>query len=624
MAINVGSELNPGYMQSTHALNDTSGVSSVEMVVSRDIAGELKSGQILSGEVVNVDGNQIEIKLSDSGLLKARLDAGINILKGQTVSFEVNKGSGNVTLRPLYANLSANPSVTNALKEASMPLTNTNMRMVSTMMEEGMSVNKNALWDMFRSVSHNPEVSVESAVQLTKLNLPIDEITAGQLENYKNFEHQIIKDVTNLTDGIVSLYEDGLNNDKGDYSLAASALELINTGEGVEGRELFEALTKGIGDNSVNVGDGSAEFLSDLKQLMGAEGVDIGDAKELLPEAVNTDGVATNRIVTGEITPGEITAGEISPGEITPGEVTTDVATRDTQLPAEEVFEREESVLSRSEREKIADSFEALGIDEKTAEGIRDGSVSDKTLTVFAKEYVKALNEDTLPDTFSPKIKDEINKMLSSPLFKKVIGSEYSGQFVLKPKEVAEDGKIEELYRRILEQSKAAITTLSNAGRESSTAVMSANNMTDNVNFMNQLNQMLAYVQLPLRMNNENAHGDLYVYTRKKKLINNDGNVSALLHLDMENLGPMDVYVALRGEKVNTHFYMQDEKLLDFIEANIDILNDRLTKKGYDMTTTVTTKDAAEEPVSMAEEFLRPEEGMVNSTLSKLSFDVRA
>ncbi len=146
----------------------------------------------------------------------------------------------------------------------------------------------------------------------------------------------------------------------------------------------------------------------------------------------------------------------------------------------------------------------------------------------------------------------------------------------------------------------------------------------DNVQFMNQLNEMMAYVQLPLKMSEENAHGDLYVYANRKKLAENDGNFSALLHLDMEHLGPMDVYVAMQKEKVSTHFYMQDEELLDFIEANIHILNERLTKKGYQMNTSVSIRDT-DEKNSVIDEFLKQEnDGTVAPLLSTKSFDVRA
>ena len=93
---------------------------------------------------------------------------------------------------------------------------------------------------------------------------------------------------------------------------------------------------------------------------------------------------------------------------------------------------------------------------------------------------------------------------------------------------------------------------------------------------------MAQYVQLPLKMNGSEATGDLYVYTDKKSLARNDGNVSALLHLDMKNLGPMDVYASITpGNNVYTKFYLADDSIIDLINDNIHILNERLDGRGY-------------------------------------------
>ena len=199
-------------------------------------------------------------------------------------------------------------------------------------------------------------------------------------------------------------------------------------------------------------------------------------------------------------------------------------------------------------------------------------------------------------------------------------------QMLLNPADVSREGAVEELYKQLAEQSQKAIEILKNAGQAGSEVMKSAQNINDNVNFMNQLNQMAAYVQLPVRMARENAHGELYVYTKKKNLLNKDGNVSAFLHLDMDNLGPMDVYVAMQKNKVNTNFYFNDEAALDLIEANIGILDARLQKKGYNMSTTVTMKKPDEPQKTVVGEMLKEKSnGLVGGPIrSRLSFDIRA
>ncbi len=66
---------------------------------------------------------------------------------------------------------------------------------------------------------------------------------------------------------------------------------------------------------------------------------------------------------------------------------------------------------------------------------------------------------------------------------------------------------------------------------------------------MNQINEMYHYVQLPLKMNQEGANGDLYVYKRKQQKTGEDGKLTALLHLSMPVLGNMDVFLSLENQK---------------------------------------------------------------------------
>ena len=146
--------------------------------------------------------------------------------------------------------------------------------------------------------------------------------------------------------------------------------------------------------------------------------------------------------------------------------------------------------------------------------------------------------------------------------------------------------------------------------------------MSQNVDFLQQLNQMYSYVQLPLRLQQRDAHGDLYVYTNKKNLANKEGNVSALLHLDMEHLGPVDVYVAMQSNKVNTKFYLRDDDMIDFLAAHMDILTDRLRKRGYECSYAMTTREEKTKETTKGglDPLLGQERGVM---LSRYAFDVR-
>ena len=48
---------------------------------------------------------------------------------------------------------------------------------------------------------------------------------------------------------------------------------------------------------------------------------------------------------------------------------------------------------------------------------------------------------------------------------------------------------------------------------------------------------------MPVKFSKSEGNGELYVFTNKKNLARKTDNISAMLHLDMDNLKSMDIYV---------------------------------------------------------------------------------
>ena len=128
--------------------------------------------------------------------------------------------------------------------------------------------------------------------------------------------------------------------------------------------------------------------------------------------------------------------------------------------------------------------------------------------------------------------------------------------------------------------------------------------MRENLQFMQQLNQQFVYAQLPMRMNEQDANSELYVYANRKKLQQGKDGVKVLLHLDMPHLGSTDILVRLKDKKLHADFTMADETAVSLVADNMEELAQNLTKKGYVYTNRVekavkqTDIDRKERPVS--------------------------
>ena len=267
-------------------------------------------------------------------------------------------------------------------------------------------------------------------------------------------------------------------------------------------------------------------------------------------------------------------------------------------------------ILSSTEKQTLLSDFKEIGISQKTLSLFESGQINTKQFAVL-------LQSESLSS-------EQLTKLFESKEFGKLLQNELADQMLLKPEQLAKED-IEQYYKNLKNQTEKLFQLLENTGRADTPAAKSLQSLNKNVDFLNQLNQMFTYVQLPLKMGEDAAHGDLYVYTNKKNLMKKDGNVSALLHLDMPHLGMVDVYVAMQSERVSTKFYLQDEVMLDFLEEHMNVLTERLQKKGYQASAQVVLKEAGETENTIMQEILKQDKNIPEmSRIATRSFDVRA
>ena len=603
--------------------------------VSVSVKGlDLKTGQTISGQVIEVDGKDIKLLLSNNQTINAKLEGNINALLGQTLSFEVkNTEDGLTSLRPLYTNLNNSMNVTNALSSAGLPVTDNYSRMVSAMMDENMPINKQAIHDMSKQINSFKDANPETVVRLTKLGLSVNELTINQFENYKGLERQIIGNVDTIADGFAKMISDSLSQAVKDNNITDISSKInASLAETAEGNVKNKNLLSTFLDSITGQNKDSMQLKADLALV---------DNEALTGEKIKADIFDTTKAILELINPKDSSDTVIS------NEMKAFVAEFSNEMKtfAAEFSKEFKEVLNENSGETNSDgnvtkdlgresilnelNKEILNNQENKSDVIKffnvntDKEITGESVLKLSTDLLNILNKDK--NLFPDDVKTKLLKLLSSEEFSGLIKDNLSKQMLLKPEEAATSKNIEDLYSKIINNTDKALSVLESLNSKNAEIAEAANNIKENVQFMNELNHAVTYVQLPLLMNNKSAHGDLYVYTNKRSLKNNDGNISALLHLDMDNLGPMDIYVSLVNKtKLSTHFYLQDDETIDFIEKHIDYLNKRLSDKGYDLSMNVSVKNKPKEATDITEEFFKDDPKTQGSVAVKVSFDVRA
>ena len=265
----------------------------------------------------------------------------------------------------------------------------------------------------------------------------------------------------------------------------------------------------------------------------------------------------------------------------------------------------------------LSDVLQKAGVSEETVNACLKGELP-------AKELLTELGRLVKDGRLSTEQKNGILELLKDNEFLENLKKGLTEKFLLTPDEVGEDGQVEKLYERLDSQLSRMNQALQGMAKENPALSQSIQNLSSNVEFMNQLNQMFTYVQLPLKLSGQEAAGELYVYTNKKNLAKKDGQVSALLHLDLEHLGEIDIHVSLRDSHVSTKFCLSDEKALDLVAANIDTLNQRLMKRGYSVDASFEQKDKAQHPIDEMLDRDKKVSSKEKVLISSSSFDARA
>ena len=248
---------------------------------------------------------------------------------------------------------------------------------------------------------------------------------------------------------------------------------------------------------------------------------------------------------------------------------------------------------------------------------IKENPGAEKTQEAPQLQNLQKLLKQGLETKDIPLLRSILHNSKVAELPTKLLADRWS----IKPEDVESPEKVEELYQKLGKQLKGLSNLLEENGQRGSSAYQNVTNLSQNVDFLQQINQTYAYIQLPLHLRQgEHKTGELFVYTNKKNLARKDGQVSALLHLDMEHLGPLDVYVALKDTKVSTKFYVQNDAILDYLEANMDVLTERLQKRGYDCKCETTLHTELQQTAQAMTPLLKTE-GSV--PVAQYAFDVR-
>ncbi|HCI94449.1 MAG TPA: flagellar hook-length control protein FliK, partial [Eubacterium sp.] len=526
------------------------GAKGVEKLVSS--LNEMSKGMIFEGTVSSVRGNQVKLALSNGQQILARLAGKFSFEQGQSVFFQVkNNDGGTIEIKPYTVDgEGVNLTLMDALKAAGLPVDGTNLSMVNKMMEEQMPIDKISLNQMYQLVQDNKGINVTTLVELKRLGIEINQVNAAQFENYANDKQAI----TIAMDSLIEELPNALSaEDLSMYKLVSQARDILNI------------VTDGLPEDAFisNEDADMSQYEAIMRDNQSAPVVKKHFNIAELFESLNS--------VSGESQDIQTTQ------KINNSSVIDNIFLQGNEAKSNTIG----FILSDKQIEELNEQVRKLLPD-----------LQENNISLYSEDssVVGILNDINSMLENTPANADALRQLFSGEAFKLMLKETLEQQWMIKPGDLEKNPKkIDGLYDKIEKQIINMENILKTSGVVNPKAEALADNIRGNIEFMNQINEAYTYMQVPLRMNEGNASGQLYVYTNKKSISDPDKELSAFLHLDLEYLGGTDVSIKMLHRKVTTNFYLDSDESYAMVKQFLPVLEKRLQDKGYNCELTVNS-----------------------------------
>ena len=588
----------------------------------------LTKGQVFSGQVTNISPGELTLELENGQTLTAKYDNNSELSIGDGARFKVvDREDGQITLKTLQSGNTLDNVVYKALESSGLPFSSKNEELVTALLRNEYPVSRQMINGMLQQSLKNPDISMSNLVLMNKAGLDINPESTKLFEMYSNGRTELavateqnFNDMLSMIEGLLS---DG--NIEGSAKLASDMIDIFNIGK--EPDELVLTLVAG---NETDVPVITPNNLSEMLDSLVDNDVPLSDNALTQTETdINVTNLNKNTQISSILTEEQrleiFTLFENADVDVDAAKLQNlikgDIGISDLSDLLKTLPESEQVKLNPI-MEHIADltGKELLMPNEILAGYLPESA----TLSEAANHIKNLLTTNSVP----PDIKQAL---LKSDDFQKTLKMLMHTDWTLSAEELTEKDAVNNLYKRIDEQIDRLKTLADNASGPASSKLSADLGQTkQNMNFMNDMNQMYNFTELPIRMNGQTATGDLYVYSDKHRRRTSGGNgISCLLHLDMANLGGMNIRIELNEGQVSTRFFLKDDDSGRLITKHLDELDAAMTKQGFNpKSEVVKTTDKEDEKKLKSGEFnlvtdFIPSE-VESNNYSRYTFDMRA
>lgn len=563
----------------------------------------LKEGTVFKGEILDIAGDKVTISLEDQAKLQARLQDGVELGVGDQLLFSVKENNqSQVLIKPMFDSLysAQTQMLEKVLQSAGLSPTEKNFAVSKELMDAGMPLDKGSIVKVLSQSMKFEGAGLSTLVALNKMNIPVTQENIAQYERYENYSHQLSNDIEQTAQSIAD-FTSMLPPDLTGEQLLDVTNQILN----VFSKEQDANTT--VQEESEN--DMPKEAVTTLPEQE-ENGTQSTIGLNSILEKTKTEsfyGIKNEEVIKQESSLKEEKQIEQNP----------------VGLQEENMVEEKEKPIQIASKEfamkmdvepellKTIDvKMEQAGFTDIERQNLAKQS---ETPLDLMKNLTTALQEKGA-DTFF------VNQILNADGFKAMLLKTVKDNWAMDPQNMKHPKEIDDLYEKIDKQSKEFEQAIQTKGGDTQSFQQNSQNMRQNMSFMEQLNQQMIYAQMPLKLSNQNANSELFVYADKRRLVEKKDGISVMLHLDMDHLGTTDVKVTLTGLNVHARFYFNEQESVDIVVENMEQLEESLKKRGFSLSNEVVKRQPKESINKVVDEII---DENAEKSVKRFTFDVK-
>lgn len=541
---------------------------------SPDRLGETpKEGTVLKGQIVDASQNKVSIRLENGATMEARLTGANTFSIGEEISFVVKEsGVEQVLITPLMdSGAQSTKQLMAILSEAGLPQTEENVEMLKEMINKDLPIDQETLKQMSKLIAKHADTPIKSLVFLTKHTIPVNGTTLQQLQMLETNEQPLMRSMASLVDDLSRTLQQS----------NPSMEQVVDTNTDPSTQVKQEALMSLITEDQ--------EAMTVIKQL--------DDQINVLAKLTE----ASNQTALQEPQAESVPEATIKPAitllpELKHTPIAQMVLTNDAQRLIGKV---ETSLHAVIDQGHLSEDQQAVIKDLPPS-----GDLTLQNLVQLAE--VELISHEHLR-SFMTELKDASTYQA---LAKGLLMSDL---------QVVENGEVTAWFEQVQDKVEE-ILSVSNEAVVSNEVAKGAMEVKATVEFINNLQQEYQFMQLPMFLNDQLLTSEFYVMNQQKATKDQQESITALVRLDLLNLGHTDIYVKKVDKNIDVQFYMTDESQISVMQKNVFQLHKLLRDKGFN--TLSATVQPLEQAFDIVNDFLDKEDE--SPSKKRVSFDMRA